>query len=132
MLHTVSGHSGAVTSVCWVPRPNSPTLIASASHDSTARLWSFSEDEDQAPKALASLHLHTSPVSSIASNKSGSRILTASWDGLIGVFTADIPDEDQVPDLEVQEDRKKRRKVASEDKPKRKVYRDHSLGIKCH
>lgn len=119
-IHTITGHSGPVTSVCWVGEER---LIASASHDRTVRLVRVPEAHDGASTTLASLHLHIAPVSSVASNRQGTRLLTASWDTFIGVWNTDIPDTDEVPMEHVTEDRKKRRKVAEDTRPVRKVCR---------
>lgn len=124
-IHTISGHAAPVTSVCWIWNQK---LIASASQDCTARLTripdivSQEDGESGGIHALASLHLHTAPVSSITANTDGTLLLTTSWDMSIGIWNTTIPDIDQVPDEDVFEDRKKRRKVAGgEGRPVRKV-----------
>jgi ribosome biogenesis protein YTM1 len=96
-------------------------LIASASQDQTARLARVPEAHEGDPTVLASLHLHTAPLSSVAADKHGTHLITASWDTLIGIWDVTIPETDQVPPEEATEDRKKRRKVAEGDRPKRKV-----------
>ena len=117
-IHTITGHTAPVTSVCWVGEER---LVASASHDRTVRLVRVPEAHDGAPTTLASLHLHISPVSSVASNRRGTCLLTASWDTFIGVWSTSIPDTDEVSAEHVTEDRKKRRKVAEATRPVRKV-----------
>ncbi|TDL22560.1 WD40 repeat-like protein [Rickenella mellea] len=133
LTQTVSGHTAPITSVCILHSRQTgdaysdaeTRIIASASHDLTARLTSLSlssspsaslEDPNSnplsKPKALASLHLHTAPLSSIQASPSGEHILTASWDKLIGVWDTTVPSHDEVP-LE-HEERKKRRKVAAD------------------
>jgi ribosome biogenesis protein YTM1 len=65
-----------------------------------------------------------SPLSSVAANEKGSHVLTAGWDGLLGIFTTDIPEKDEVLDDEdeLATSRKKRRKVESTGpQAKRKV-----------
>lgn len=97
-------------------------LIASASHDLTGRLTRLSLSESRyTSQIVASLHLHTSPLSSISSNSSGSHLLTSSWDNLIGLWDTIVPDEDEV-DVEIV-DRRKRRKVGgdADKQPKRKA-----------
>lgn len=82
---------------------------------------------------IASLHLHTSPLSSISSNSSGSNLLTSSWDNLIGLWDTSIPEVDEV-DIEIV-DRKKRRKLGgdSDKQPKRKapisVLKSHTARV---
>ncbi|KAJ7063049.1 ribosome biogenesis protein YTM1 [Mycena amicta] len=100
-------HRAAITSFCVVPSADM-CLVATASHDLTAQLTRISpDDSSQASEPLASLHLHTEPVSAISANKSGSQLLTASWD------------VDEVAEPIVAE-RKKRRRV-DEDRPRRKA-----------
>ena len=102
-------------------------MIATASHDLTGRLVRVSLDADtgnRTSSTLASLHLHTSPLSSIAYSRSGEHLLTTSWDGLIGLWESRIPEEDEIDVVEIQTERKKRRKVDGRDterRPKRKV-----------
>ncbi|OSC99266.1 WD40 repeat-like protein [Trametes coccinea BRFM310] len=147
LVQSIPAHQAAATSACIVPSSTPESvLIASASHDLTARLTrvdlSSSNAEQQAPHAetVASLHLHTAPLSSVAASQT--HILTSSWDGLIGLFDVNIPETDEVPldaaDGAV-ENRKKRRKIATEDgeaaqpRPKRKapaaVLKSHTARV---
>jgi len=102
-------------------------MIATASHDLTARLVRVSVDADTGNRnssTLASLHLHTLPLSSITYSRSGEHLLTASWDTLIGLWGSHVPEEDEIDVVEVQTDRRKRRKVGgrnSEPRPRRKA-----------
>ncbi len=103
--------------------------MATASHDLSARLTQIdlspvSDDATRAPaRTLASLHLHTAPLTSIAAASSGTHLLTASHDSLIGFWDTTIPAKDEVPveDGLAGGERKKRRKVAEEDRPVRKA-----------
>ncbi|KAF9234666.1 ribosome biogenesis protein YTM1 [Melanogaster broomeanus] len=104
-------HQAPITSVCVVPSP---------------------EATDESVLALASLHLHTSPLSSIASDHTGSSLLTASWDHLIGHWDTKVPSEDEIA-AEAGE-RKKRRKIVGEaERPKRKapttVLKSHTARV---
>ena len=137
-------HTAPVTSICLVPSSStSPDshLLASASHDLTARLTRFtlpSTPSDQ-PKTqtLASLHLHTAPLTSVAASPAGTHLLTASWDGLIGLWDTAIPEADEVPpDEATAGERKKRRRVAEDGegaRPKRKapvsVLKSHTARV---
>ncbi|KAG6378009.1 hypothetical protein JVT61DRAFT_14807 [Boletus reticuloceps] len=92
----VPAHQAPVTSVCVVPSSTSTdeyVLVASGSHDLTASLTRVSLVPDvlSSSQTLASLHLHTSPLSSITSDHTGSHLLTASWDHLIGFWYTTIP-----------------------------------------
>ena len=137
-----SVHDAPVTSLSLDPTSVSgdeDLMIATASHDLTGRLVRVSLDVDTGDRtssALASLHLHTSPLSSIAYSRSGEHLLTASWDTLIGLWESRIPEEDEIDAVEVQADRRKRRKVGGRDtepRPKRKgptsVLKSHTMRV---
>ena len=97
----------------------------------------FSLEDEPSSRTLASLHLHTAPVSSVASSSSGNHLLTASWDGLVGLWDTTVPATDEVPDtqpgLGSDASRKKRRKVESSDRPVRKaplsVLKSHTARV---
>ncbi|KAG8876847.1 Meiotic recombination protein dmc1 [Tulasnella sp. 331] len=149
LLHTISSHSAPVSSVCFIPRPQAgpsdPQLIASTSYDTTCHIVSapmdamiVADDEERSRlKALASLQLHTAPISSVASNSTGSTLLTAGWDSYIGVWTTEIPESDEVDEVvypSFDADRRKRRKVKKdENAPVRKapqsVMKSHTSRI---
>jgi ribosome biogenesis protein YTM1 len=135
-------HDAPMTSLSLDPTSVSKDenlMIATASHDLTGRLVRVSLDVDTGNRTssiLASLHLHTSPLSSIVYNRSGEHLLTASWDSLIGLWESHIPKEDEIDVVEVQTDRRKRRKVGgreSEPRPKRKaplsVLKSHTARV---
>jgi ribosome biogenesis protein YTM1 len=103
LLQTIGGHSAPVSSVCIIPQASneSQQLIASASYDTTARITSvplgIQDLENPQPyESMSSLHLHTSTISSIACDASGQHLLTGGWDTLIGIWTTEIPESDEV------------------------------------
>lgn len=51
--------------------------------------------------------------------------MTASWDGLIGLWDTTAPESDEVLEERAAETRKKRRKVNDDSKPMRKVRGNH-------
>ncbi|TRM67126.1 WD40-repeat-containing domain protein [Schizophyllum amplum] len=111
-------HGAPVTSICVVPssadaQDESSHLVASSSHDLTAQISRISVSSGSTTP-LATLHLHTQPLSSVASNASGSHLLTSSWDGLIGLWDTTIPSSDEVPDVATDRERNKRRKVGGD------------------
>lgn len=118
VVSTISGHTGPVTSISWIPTPSlgDSHLVASASYDTTARITSISE---ALPVPLASLHLHSAALSSISSNLSGTHLLTASWDKLVGLWTTQTPSDDEVPasTFLTTEPQRKRRKLAGTEAP---------------
>ena len=79
----------------------------SALHDSTARLGHIPKAHGNAPMALASSHLHTALVSSVASDQKGTHLLTASWDTLIGLWDTTIHEFDEVIAEDASDDHKK-------------------------
>jgi ribosome biogenesis protein YTM1 len=107
----------------------------SGSHDGTARITLVPDlDPQKASEPLhsaASLRLHTSPISSVAANEAGSLVLTAGWDGLLGLFSTAIPRDDEVVDVDEDEvvvSRKKRRRVdPASPRPTRKVGLTHGF-----
>lgn len=104
-----------MSSTCWIPSASTSyddsSLIASASYDTTARISSIS---DGTATSLASLQLHSAAVSSIAVNASGTYLITASWDKLVGLWSTVIPSEDEVPlsAFATAEPSRKRRRMA--------------------
>ncbi|KAG6831458.1 hypothetical protein H0H92_010367 [Tricholoma furcatifolium] len=126
-------HNAPITSFCIA---NSDEVgeegeytVATASHDLTAQLTRIRVGSGEGTsKPLATLHLHTAPLSSIAASPRGTHILTASWDGLIGLWDTTIPASDEVPEHDLAPgDRKssKRRRVDDAmEKSKRKAPRE--------
>lgn len=129
LVASTLAHSGPITSICVIP-PSSlgvdggdgGIVVGSASHDLTARITRLrlsdspgdvQMDDSFDTQTLASLHLHTAPVSSIAASPTGSHLLTSSWDGLIGVWDTTIPKSNEVDVRVITDGRRKRRKVDS-------------------
>jgi ribosome biogenesis protein YTM1 len=140
VLASAPVHSASITSCAVVPSSDtddSTLTIASSSHDLTASLSRFKITPGAAPSdatILATLHLHTAPVSSVSSNASGTQLLTSSWDGLIGLWDTTIPAADEVPESTNEgHEKKKRRKTENESKPRRKapvnVLKSHSARV---
>lgn len=133
-------HDAPATSLVIIPNSSdeddASRLIATTSHDLTARLTRVALSSSSA-KTVASLHLHTAPLTSVCSNASGSRLLTTSVDGMIGLWDTVVPKNDEVPSDDVQGGgvRKKRRKVGDdqETRPKRKapiaVLKSHTARV---
>ncbi|THV06661.1 WD40 repeat-like protein [Dendrothele bispora CBS 962.96] len=140
-------HSAPITSMCFVSsdednNEESTHLLATSSLDLSAQISKVTLASDPSKKSksqvLATLHLHTGPVSSVASNPSGSHLLTSSWDSLIGLWDTSIPSSDEVPEPSITDrERKKRRKLNGDekdvDKPKRKaplmVLKSHTARV---
>jgi len=59
--------------------------------------------------------LHDAPIADVASSRDGEKIMTAGWDGLIGLWSSTIPENDEVSlETIAAPERKKRRKVQEE------------------
>ena len=126
-------HTAPITSFSILPSEttadmdgNSTYTIVTSSQDLTSAISQVTlptVGSSSSSKVLASLHLHTAPVSSISAHAKGKQLLTSSWDGLIGLWDTTIPSSDEVPEPETTGgERKKRRKVQKdESKPKRKA-----------
>ncbi|EKM60514.1 uncharacterized protein PHACADRAFT_246512 [Phanerochaete carnosa HHB-10118-sp] len=138
LLQTIPVQSAAITSVAYVKKTNKDTqLVATASHDLTAKLTevSISPSDPSPSRVLASLHLHTGPLTAISTNAAGSHLLTSSTDELIGLWDTSIPDYDEVPPDDASSERKKRRKLddSQESRAKRKapisVLKSHTARV---
>jgi ribosome biogenesis protein YTM1 len=132
-------HNGPITSLAVVGKTaeDGSSMLLTGSHDMTAKLvravLPSTGDVSATLVPLAALHLHTAPVSSVAASESGERLLTSSWDMLIGVWDASIPTHDEVPMPDGGAERKKRRKVAREEPVQRKgplaVLKSHTARV---
>jgi len=140
LFHTAPLHPAPITSFAIIPSqpavpPDEDMLVVTASHDRTAQILRISLDGTQTTSTpLATLHLHDSPVADVASSQDGKNILTAGWDGLIGLWSTSIPENDEVqPDTIEAPERKKRRKVQEDGTVKTKapsaVLRSHTARV---
>ena len=128
MTSNTLAHSAPISSICVISSSEDSYTVASASHDLTAQINQIAlptpgSSTSSKSTPLATLHLHTAPLSSIASNTAGTHLLTASWDGLIGFWDTTVPDIDEVSEEEVGErgGRKKRRRVEESTRPPKKA-----------
>ncbi|KZO99207.1 WD40 repeat-like protein [Calocera viscosa TUFC12733] len=127
LLHTLSSHSGPITAVTAFPTPaqyaiGEGNIILSSSQDRTVHMHHLPSPSllptsasaaDAGPRLLTTLHTSPAQVSSVAPSPSGQHIVTATWDGLLGLFTSTLPTSHELPaDDEPDISRKKRRKLA--------------------
>ncbi|GAA6012123.1 hypothetical protein JCM10207_005137 [Rhodosporidiobolus poonsookiae] len=126
---TFAGHDLSALSACYVPHPSGSEdkrWIASGGMDRVGRVWEYtvpplsltSETPLPTPQTLYTLSLHQAPISSVRSRPLPSistaptaspHLLTAGWDGLIGLW--DLTPGVNEGDVEVEEvERKKKRR----------------------
>ncbi|CAK7273213.1 ribosome bioproteinsis protein ytm1 [Sporothrix epigloea] len=86
------GHTAAVKSARFV----TATHIASAGLDRTVRIWKYSEEEDEVMegettatvlKPLLELYGHKGSIDSLATDATSKRVLSASVDGAVGLWS---------------------------------------------
>jgi ribosome biogenesis protein YTM1 len=83
---SMGGHTSGIKAAKWI----SPTQIASAGLDRTVRVWKYNESSDHFSgdlKPILELYGHTGSIDSLAVHAPSSRILSASTDGSIGLWT---------------------------------------------
>ncbi|KAF1940080.1 hypothetical protein EJ02DRAFT_407262 [Clathrospora elynae] len=79
-LHTLEGHSGWVTSVAF---SHDSTRLASASYDSTVKIWDASSGA-----CLQTLEGYSSGVTSLAFSHDSTRLASASYDSTVKIWDA--------------------------------------------
>jgi WD40 repeat protein len=80
MLITLSGHTSTVS---WAGFTSDGERIATASADSTARVW-----DARSGRLLFTLAGHTNPIKGAAFDPTGATFFTASWDGTVKIWDA--------------------------------------------
>jgi WD40 repeat protein len=79
-LQTLEGHSGVVSSVAF---SHDSMRLASASYDSTVKIWDASSGA-----CLQTLEGHSGEVSSVAFSHDSMRLASASWDSTVKIWDA--------------------------------------------
>lgn len=85
---SAGGHTAAIKCTKWI----SPTQVASAGMDRTIRVWKYNEREDRMSadlKPTLELYGHEKPIYSIAVHGPSNRVLSASGDGKIGIWSTE-------------------------------------------
>lgn len=93
---SLGGHTAGVKAAKWL----SPTQIVSAGLDRTIRLWKYIESADRFSgelKPVLELYGHRGSIDSIAVHAPSSRILTASADGSIGIWSTSKTTSPEAP-----------------------------------
>jgi ribosome biogenesis protein len=84
---SLGGHTASIKAAKFI----SPTQIASSGLDHTIRLWKYSESKDHFSadlKPTLELYGHKGSIESLAIHGPSSRILSASTDGSIGIWSS--------------------------------------------
>ncbi|GAA5958116.1 hypothetical protein JCM21900_002916 [Sporobolomyces salmonicolor] len=130
---TFVGHDLSALSATYVPHPlgsEDKHWIASGGLDRVGRVWEYTipplsltaETAPPAPTTIHTLSLHQAPISSVRSRPlplssttptSSPHLLTASWDGLIGVWDLTPGVNEGDADLEGADRKKKRRRQST-------------------
>lgn len=101
-LATLAGHTGAVTSVAWQPdaRGEGSARLASGSADLSLRVWGREEDEDDSPWCeLVVFRGHRETITAVAWDPEGDRLLSASGDGTVALWSMSSGDSMPVAQL---------------------------------
>jgi ribosome biogenesis protein YTM1 len=130
VVATGSGHSAPIKAVKFL----SPTQVVSSSIDRTLRLWKY-EDLDSGSKALTpslELYGHTASVDNIAVHTPSSRILSASADHTIGVWSTKKSEGPSAPESLLPTANKRRKLSTSKTVPQRgplSILQGHSAQV---
>lgn len=86
-VHNLQAHAKEIYTIKWSPtgpstsNPNANLILASASFDSTVRLWDVERGE-----CLHTLNRHTEPVYSVAFSPDGKYLATGSFDKCVNIW----------------------------------------------
>lgn len=86
-VHNLQAHLKEIYTIKWSPtgpgtnNPNSNLILASASFDSTVRLWDVDRGE-----CIHTLSRHTEPVYSVAFSPDGKYLATGSFDKCVNIW----------------------------------------------
>jgi transducin (beta)-like 1 len=86
-MHNLQAHGKEIYTIKWSPtgpgtnNPNANLILASASFDSTVRLWDVERGE-----CIHTLSRHTEPVYSVAFSPDGRYLATGSFDKCVNIW----------------------------------------------
>ena len=114
----------------------SPTQIATCGMDRVIRLWDYTEDAENLTASLTprlELYGHGNVIASVAVHQPSSRILSASWDHTVGIWSSKVSDAPPAPgELLASHRGSKRHKVEPSITPQRgplALLRSHTAAV---
>ena len=85
-LSTLTGHTGAVKSVCWISSDETKLKFISTAHDQSVMLWTVSKSKSKVEK-LTKCVGHSESVECVDVNGDQTKFVSGSWDKMLKLWT---------------------------------------------